>query len=81
MVTLVGGIENLKDDIRDINNLPPRINIDNTIHDDGEAIIYFVTNCKLIVLNGHLNPENDNCTFISEQGRSVVDYIITQRLL
>ncbi len=74
---LNGRIGNLKDDISDIDILPPRINIDNTIHGHGEAIIDFVTDCKLCVLNGRLNPENDNFTFISEQGRSVVDYIIT----
>ncbi len=37
-------------DISDIDNLLPRINIDNTIHGPGEAIIYFVTDFKLPLL-------------------------------
>ncbi len=74
---LNGRTGNLKDVIDDIDYLPSRTNIDYIVHGHGEAMINFATDCKLCFLNGHLNPENDNFTYISQQGRSVVDYIIT----
>ncbi len=74
---LNGRTGNVKDVIDDIDHLPSRTNIDHIVHGHGKAIITFATDCKLCFLNGCLNPENDNFTYISQQGRSVVDYIIT----
>ncbi len=45
------------------------------VHGHGEDFVNFALDCKLYILNGCLNPQNDNFTYISNQGRSVVDYI------
>ena len=37
----------------------------------------FVRDGKLAILNGRVYPENDNFTFISTRGKSVVDYMTT----
>ncbi len=59
-----GKTGNLKDVIDDIDHLPSRTNIDHIVHGHGEAIINFATDCKLCFLDGRLNPENDNFTYI-----------------
>ncbi len=74
---LNGRTGNLNDVIDDIDHLPSRTNIHHIVRGHGEAIINFTTDCKLCFLNGHINPENDNFTCRSQQGKSVVDYIIT----
>ncbi len=49
--------------------------IDDIVHGHGEDCVNIVLDCKLCILNGCLHPQNDNFTYISNQGRSVVDYI------
>jgi hypothetical protein len=63
--------------IEDIDMLPPRLNIDDVVEGHGEAIINFATDCKLCLLNGRLNPENDNFTLY----QSKVDQWLTILLL
>ena len=35
-----------------------------------------MVNGKLAILNGRIDPQNDNYTFVSPRGKSVVDYFI-----
>ena len=35
-----------------------------------------MVNGKLAILNGRIDPQNDNFTFVSPKGKSVVDYFI-----
>ncbi len=42
-----------------------------------KALIDLIKDCKLCILNGWLDPLNDNFTYISDKGKSVLDYIIT----
>ena len=71
-----GRIGELSDTVDGIDMLPRRCALDKTVHGHGEALIGFMQDAKLCVLNGRLNPENDNYTCISTKGASVVDYIM-----
>ena len=65
------------DHISEIDDIPPRKNIDHTVNQHGNSLLDFVKDTKFCLLNGRLCPENDNFTFLSTRGRSVVDYIMT----
>ncbi len=62
----------LKDNIEDIDSMPPRHVLDNLISGHGEALINFVNDIRLYILNGRLDPQNDNFTYISDKGKSVL---------
>ena len=64
-------------DTMDLDAMPKRHIIDNTVHGHGESLIEFLIDAKMCVLNGRFDPQYDNFTCISGRGRSVVDYIIT----
>ena len=70
-------IGNKSDHIDNIDDIPPRRNIDDVINAHGHSLLDFVLDTKLCILNGRLSPEHDNYTFLSSRGRSVVDYVIT----
>jgi hypothetical protein len=70
-------IGTLSDVIEGIDNLLPRKPFDLTKNTSGETFIDFVKDIKFCIVNGRVSPENDNFTFISSRGTSVVDYIIT----
>ncbi len=72
-----GRIGNMTDVVHAIDFLPERKPLDPIVHGHGESLIELMQDAKLCVLNGCLNPENDNYTCISTCGSSVVDYIIT----
>ena len=73
-----GRIGDLSDIIDGIDNdVPPRKVLDNVKKGHAEALMEFVRDGKLAILNGRVNPENDNFTFISSRGKSVVDYMMT----
>ena len=57
----------------DIANKP---SIDRIINAHGDALIEFVVDGKLAILKGRIDPQNDNFTFVSPRGKSVVDYFI-----
>jgi hypothetical protein len=42
----------------------------------GNALLEFLQEAKMCVLNGRVQPDYDNFTYVSTKGRSVVDYII-----
>ncbi len=71
-----GRIGNLSDVVEGIDSLPNRNVLDKTVHGHGEALIGFMQDAKLCSLNGRLSPENNNFTYISPKGLSIVDYII-----
>ena len=64
-------------DVTDIDNIKPRTVIDDQVKGHGDALIEFLIDGKLCVLNGRFNPQYDNFTCVSHKGKSVVDYIIT----
>ncbi len=45
------------------------------------ALINFIKNYKLCFLNGRIDSLNEHFTYISDKGKSVVDYIITPTVL
>ncbi len=67
---------NLKDSIEDIDSMPARHVLDNVVYGYGKALINFVNDCRLCTLNGRLDPQNGNFTYIFDKVKSVVDYII-----
>ena len=70
------GIDTLSDDT----DIPERHVMDTcTVNLYGEKIIDFVRDMTLCIVNGRVSPEKDNYTSISNRGRSVVDYILTQQ--
>jgi exonuclease III len=74
---LNGRIGNSLDYVTDIDDISVRENIDNVKSGHGDAILEFVKDGKLAVVNGRIDPHNDNFTFVSPRGKSVVDYFIT----
>ncbi len=69
----IGQLHYVTEDID--SSIPPRCVIDDVVYGHGEALIDFIEDCKLCILNGRLDPLNDNFTYISDKGKSVVDYI------
>ncbi len=72
-----GRVGNLSDVVEEIDDVPKRHILDKVKKGHGEALIEFVKDCKLALLNGRLDPEYDNFTFVSSRGKSVVDYFLT----
>ena len=64
-------------DVTDIDNIKSRNTIDDVVRHHGEALIEFLIDGKLCILNGRFDPNHDNFTCISHKGKSVVDYMIT----
>ncbi len=60
----------LKDSIEDIDCVPKRHALDEVLYRHRESLVKF---CTLI---GRLGVHNDNFTYISDKGKSVVHYII-----
>ena len=71
-----GRIGDLSDVVDVIDNLPSRKSIDHIKQGHCDAMIDFLHDGKVCVLNGRLDPEKDNFTYISDKGKSVVDYIM-----
>ena len=53
-----------------------RISIDTVKNAHGDALLEFIVDGKLALLNRRVDPNNDDYTFISSRGKSVVDYFI-----
>ncbi len=69
----VGGLK----DYTELDSIAPRVPLDDTINNHGKAFCEFLTDSKCCVINGRVTPENDNYTYISSRGKSVVDYFFT----
>ena len=52
--------------------------LDNTKNNHGESLIEFLRDSKMCILNGRVNSDNNDYTFISTRGKSIIDYMITQ---
>ncbi len=65
----------LKDSIEDINCVPQRHVLVEVLYGYDKSLINFVNDFKLCILNGKLDVQNDNVTYISDKGNSVVDYV------
>ena len=69
-------INNHNDFIENVDELPQRIAIDETISNHGHSFIDFLLEGRLAVVNGRICPLNDNFTCILTHGKSVVDYFV-----
>lgn len=67
-------IGSLSDLLAEIDQLPNRTVLDKSINQHGREFIDFLVDAKLCALNGRFK-DNDNFTFISPRGKSVVDYM------
>ena len=79
-VYLCGDVNSRIADLRDYaagDDISSRAALDTVVNKHGETFIEFLKDSKCCVLNGRLNPENDNFTSISVKGKAVVDYIVT----
>ena len=70
----IGSLDDFLEGSDEINKRKP---IDPETNKHGEAFIDFLLSTKLCVLNGRV-PGEDNYTFVKSQGKSVVDYLVTQ---
>ncbi len=80
-VLLIGGDFNARigtadDFVRGLDKMPSRVCLDTVKCGHGDALIEFLKEAKMIVLNGRVTPELDNFTSVSHRGRAVVDYFI-----
>ena len=71
-----GRCGNLEDYIAGIDHIPERDVIDYTINKEGERLCDFLVDSNCCIMNGR-NCKENNFTFVSTQGASVVDYCIT----
>ena len=65
------------DVIHNIDNVAQRVVLDEIKNPRGDVFTDFLKDMQLCVINGRVTPQNDNFTFVSTHGRSVVDYIVT----
>ena len=74
---LNGGIGNKPDFIECVDDIPKRTAIDIDFKGHGEAILDFCFESKFCVVNGRIDPFNDDFTYVSSKGTAVVDYFLT----
>lgn len=70
-------IGNKNDFITEVDSITSRHSIDTVLNKHGQALIEFLQEGKLCVVNGRIDNQCDNFTCISNRGKSVVDYIMT----
>ena len=59
------------------NEIPHRVALDKYVNKHGEAFLEFLNESKCCTINGRINNDNDNFTFVdARRGSSVVDYIV-----
>jgi len=63
------------DYIEDIDNIPDRQILDETVNKHGDVFRDFLLESNMCVLNGRVTPQFNNFTSVSVKGSSVVDYI------
>ena len=69
-------VGNRLDYICDVDILPDRTAIDHKVNNHGETFLEFLKDVKMCIINGRINPIDDNFTSVSTRGKSVVDYIV-----
>ena len=70
-------ISNKPDFIECVDDIPKRTAIDIDIKGHGEAILDFCFESQFCVVNGRIDPFNDDFTSVSSKGTTVVDYFRT----
>ena len=70
-------IGNRQDCSEELDSVPSRVHIDDTVNQHGQSFLEFLNDSKMCVLNGRFDKVSDNITSISTKGRSVVDFICT----
>ena len=55
-------------------DLPDHKVLDATKNSHGDALLEFMKDMRLFILNGRLDPNQDNFTFHSTRGQSVMDF-------
>jgi hypothetical protein len=73
-------IGELQESIEQIDNIQKRTPIDKVKNSHGQDFIDFLRDTKMCVLNGRSNVDNDNYTFVSNRGISVVDYMFCPQM-
>ena len=68
-------IGNINDTNNCVDEIPPRLVVDNAQNQHGKAFIDFLNDSRCCVLNGRFGEESNTHTFLSTRGHSVVDYI------
>ena len=63
--------------IGDLDSILARAILNNTKNMHGDSLINFLNETKMCGLNGRVSPDNNNYTFVSPRGKSIIDYIIT----
>ncbi len=71
-----GRVGSKSDFIEGIDDISPRVAIDEVINDQGKSLIAFLLQTNMCILNGRVDPLMDNFTSISHRGKAVVDYIL-----
>ncbi len=71
-----GRLGNKQDYIKGIDNISDRQVLDKTTNNHGDSLLEFLMDTKMCIVNGRITPENNDYTFISTRGKSVVDYFI-----
>ena len=72
-----GRIGNWEDYVKEIDDVPLRVVLDEGVNKHGESLIEFLKDSKMCIINGRICPLNDNYTSVSMKGKAVVDYIAT----
>ena len=70
-------IGSLSDYVPNVDTVQNRTVIDKVHNKHGEVLIDFLLESTMVIINGRINPENDNFTRVHTTGSSVVDYICT----
>lgn len=60
------------DYVKEVDNIPMRIAIDDYVNRHGKAFLEFLVDAKRCVLNSRVSPLSDNFTSISTKGKAVV---------
>ena len=74
---LNGRIGNKPDFIECVDDIPKRTAIDIDSNGHGEAILHFCFESKFCVVNGKIDPFNDDFTYVLSKGTAVVHYFLT----
>ncbi|CAG2253308.1 unnamed protein product [Mytilus edulis] len=62
-------------DFTEFDDVPTRFSLDGNTNQHGKTFLEFLNESKMCVLNGRIDVQKDNFTYISGRGKSVVDYI------
>ena len=68
-------IGNEKDYVENVDGVNDRVELDSVKCGHGDAMLDFLKETKMMVLNGRMRAESNNFTSTSGKGRAVVDYV------